>query len=151
MEQEENGSIPFLDVLITRKQDGTLGHKVFRKKTHTDNYLHAHSHHHPTQKMGVINTLAIRETRISDEEHLHQEIAHLTKVFRGIGYKDKEIKKALSKDARKPRSQNTLNSTTKAYLPYIQGVTDKISKVLRRKEITTSFKPLITVKQNMKS
>jgi hypothetical protein len=101
--------------------------------------------------MGVINTLAIRATKIYDEEHLYQEITHLTKVFRGIGYKDKEIKKALNKDARAPRSQNTLTSTTKAYLPYIRGVTDKISKVLRRKEITTSFKPLTTVKQKMKS
>ena len=29
MELEENGSIRFLDVLINRKEDGTLGHKVF--------------------------------------------------------------------------------------------------------------------------
>ena len=35
MEEEDNGSISFLDVLVTRKKDGTLGHKVFRKKTHT--------------------------------------------------------------------------------------------------------------------
>ena len=32
MELEENGSIPFVDVLLTRKKDGTLGHEVFRKK-----------------------------------------------------------------------------------------------------------------------
>ena len=48
MELEENGSIPFLDVLLTRKEDGTLGHEVFRKKTHMDSYLHADSHHHPS-------------------------------------------------------------------------------------------------------
>ena len=48
MELEENGSIPFLDVLITRKEDGTLGHRVFRKKTNTESYLHADSNHHPS-------------------------------------------------------------------------------------------------------
>ena len=60
MELEENGSIPFLDVLITRKEDGTLGYRVFRKKTNIESYLHADSHHHPSQKIGVINTLAMR-------------------------------------------------------------------------------------------
>jgi hypothetical protein len=39
----------------------------------------------------------------------------------------------------------------KAYLPYIQGVTYNIAKVLKRKEITTSFKPLITIRQRMRS
>jgi hypothetical protein len=39
----------------------------------------------------------------------------------------------------------------KAYLPYINGVTYKISKVLKRKEITTSFKPLITIRQRIRS
>ena len=46
MELEEDRSIPFLDVLLTRKEDGTLGHEVFHKKTHS--YLHADSHHHPS-------------------------------------------------------------------------------------------------------
>ena len=46
MELEENSKIPFLDVLISRKEDGTLGHQVYRKKTHIDSYLHANSYHH---------------------------------------------------------------------------------------------------------
>ena len=65
MELEENGSIPFLDVLLIRKEDGTLGHRVFIKKTHTLSYLHADSHHHPSQKIGVLNTLAVKASRIS--------------------------------------------------------------------------------------
>jgi hypothetical protein len=92
MELEDNGSIPFLDVLIKRKEDGNLGHAVYRKKTHTENYLHASSHHHPSQKLGVLNTLATRAIRISDEEHLEHEKYHLSKVFKSIGYKDNDIK-----------------------------------------------------------
>ena len=64
MEIEENMSIPFLDVLVTIKEDGTLGHQVFKKKTHTDSYLHAESYHHPAQKFGVLNTLAVRVLKI---------------------------------------------------------------------------------------
>ena len=64
MQVEKNGSIPFLDVLVYKKLNGSLGHKVFIKKTHTDSYLEADSHHHPAQKLGIINTLAIRDSRI---------------------------------------------------------------------------------------
>jgi hypothetical protein len=103
MELEENNSIPFLDILMTRKHNGTLGHKVFRKKTHTDSYLHADSHHHPSQKMGVLNTMAIRAARISDKEHLKEEIDHLTKVFKNIGYRYKDIKKAMNRKDNKTR------------------------------------------------
>jgi hypothetical protein len=151
MELEENNSIPFLDVLMIRKQDGTLGHKVFRKKTHTDSYLHADSHHHPSQKMGVLNTMATRAARISDKEHLEEEINHLTRVFKNIGYREKDIKKAMNKKERMTKVQNDQTSNQKAFLPYIRGVTDKIAKILKRKEIITSFKPLITIRQRMKS
>jgi hypothetical protein len=126
-------------------------HKVFRKKTHTDSYLHAESHHHPSQKMGVLNTMAIRAARISDKEHLKEEIDHLTKVFKNIGYRDRDIKKEIDKKERRTRTQNDQTSNIKAFLPYIRGVTDKIAKVLKRKEIMTSFKPLITIRQRMKS
>ncbi|KYN11910.1 hypothetical protein ALC57_15926 [Trachymyrmex cornetzi] len=44
---EENGKLPFLDVLVFKKADGTLGHQVYRKPTHTNRYLHAEWHHHP--------------------------------------------------------------------------------------------------------
>jgi hypothetical protein len=101
--------------------------------------------------MGVLNTMAIRAARISDKEHLKEEIDHLTKVFKNIGYKDRDIKKTINKKDRRTRTQNYQTSNIKSFLPYIQGVTDKIAKVLRRKEIMTAFKPLITIRQRMKS
>ena len=35
MELEDNGSIPFLNVLINRKSVGNLGHAIYRKNIHT--------------------------------------------------------------------------------------------------------------------
>lgn len=35
IEKEKNFQLAILDVLVTRKKDGTLGHSVYRKPTHT--------------------------------------------------------------------------------------------------------------------
>lgn len=58
MEQEVNGSFPFLDVLISKKDDSSSSHKFFRNKTHVEKYLHANFHHYPAKKLGVLNTLS---------------------------------------------------------------------------------------------
>lgn len=39
MEVENEGRLLFLDVLIIKKPDGTLGHTLLRKATHTNLYL----------------------------------------------------------------------------------------------------------------
>ncbi|XP_046407088.1 uncharacterized protein LOC124171582 [Ischnura elegans] len=41
MEIEENSRLPFLDALVSKKKNGRLGHSVYRKPTHTDQYLNA--------------------------------------------------------------------------------------------------------------
>ena len=73
MEFECNGSLPFLDILLSRNDNGSFSHQVYRKKTHTEKYLHANSHHFPAQKLGVVNTLATRALRVYDENHLKEE------------------------------------------------------------------------------
>ncbi|KAJ8961870.1 hypothetical protein NQ318_021488, partial [Aromia moschata] len=45
METEKDGVLPFLDVLVKRTNNNKLAHGVYRKKTHTDRYLNAASHH----------------------------------------------------------------------------------------------------------
>jgi hypothetical protein len=54
MEKEEEGHLLFLDIDIYRKTDGFLGHKVYRKPTHTNVYLHQNSHHHPANNQSLL-------------------------------------------------------------------------------------------------
>jgi hypothetical protein len=77
VEEEENGSISFLDVLLTRKDIGKLSKKVYRKPTHTDKYLNFQSYHHLSQKVSVIDSLVYRAIRICDDEFLQEELNHM--------------------------------------------------------------------------
>ena len=148
MEIEEDNNLPFLDVLLTKENDGTLAHQVYRKKTHTDKYIHSDSHHHPAQKIGVINTLAIRAKRISDTAHLDQELEHLVNVFKGNGYNEKQIRNTIRKSQvqRQREGRNDDNVLKYIKLPYIQGTTDKIANILRKKQIKVAFSPPNTLK-----
>jgi hypothetical protein len=47
-ETEEDNSLPFLNMLVKRKQNGTLGHTIYRKPMNTYLHLHASSHQHPS-------------------------------------------------------------------------------------------------------
>ena len=44
-DSKDDGSMPFLDMLITPTEDGRLNTTVYRKPTHTDMYLKWDSHH----------------------------------------------------------------------------------------------------------
>ena len=76
----------FLDILILKNNDGSFSHQVFQKKTHTDQYLHASSHHFSAEKFGVLNTIATCALRISDEKSLDKEKAQLLNVFVNNSY-----------------------------------------------------------------
>ena len=56
----DDGSIPFLDTIITPETDGTFTIGVYRKPTHTDFYLPWDSNHILAAKYSVINTLTHR-------------------------------------------------------------------------------------------
>jgi hypothetical protein len=92
---EENRSLAFLDILVSMRPDGSLGHRVYRKPTHTDLYLRAKSEHHPAQKKAVLTTLVQRDRTICDANSLDAEINHLKKAFNQNGYSDRDIKQAV--------------------------------------------------------
>ena len=45
VEQEEDGTLTFLDMLLRRREDGSLDVSVYRNLMHMDRYLHFESHH----------------------------------------------------------------------------------------------------------
>ena len=44
--------------------------------THTEQYLHANSHPHPSHKLGVLNILATQDLRVCDVDNMENERNH---------------------------------------------------------------------------
>ena len=59
-EPTQQGTLPFLDTLVTIEPNSTFSTTVYRKPTHTDQYFQRDSNHHITAKQSVYNTLAHR-------------------------------------------------------------------------------------------
>ena len=71
---KEDGSIPFLDTIVKPEEAGSLSITVYRKPTHTNQYLQWDSHHNLSAKFSVINILSHRaKTVCSNPELLKQE------------------------------------------------------------------------------
>ena len=78
----QEGAIPFLDTIVKPEADNTLLLTVYRKPTHTDQYLQWDSHHNLAVKYSVISTLMHRaRTVCTNSELLNQEIQHPRKAL----------------------------------------------------------------------
>ena len=72
-DNKEDGSIPFLDTIVKPEADGSLSITVYRKPTHTDQYLQWDSHHHLSAKFSVIQTLSHRASIVCSNPELLQK------------------------------------------------------------------------------
>ena len=86
-DNKEDGSIPFLDTIVKPEVDGSLSIAVYRKPTHTDQYLQWDSNHHLSAKFSVIQTLSHRASIVcSNPELLQKEKDHLKKALTKCKY-----------------------------------------------------------------
>ena len=84
---DSQGQTPFLDTLLIGKEDENVKLLAYRKKTHTDQYLHFVSHHPSHQKLGVIMTLFNRcDNVVTEEEDRRQEEEHITSALKQCSY-----------------------------------------------------------------
>ena len=81
--QKEDKTIPFLDVLLIQ-EDGSLGHRVYRKPTHTDRYLHYNPFHHASIKNSVCKTLINRAKTICEVDNIEGELEHASSISSSV-------------------------------------------------------------------
>ncbi len=134
-EEASNNKLAFLDVLCTINEDESVSTSVYRKKTHTDQYLLFESHHPLVHKLGVVRTLDYRaNTIVSTQEEQQKEKTHIETALSQCGYprwafhlarKPKDKTKENSKSNQHSDSKRKVNIT----IPYVEGISEKIRRV----------------------
>ena len=83
-----NGELAFRDTLL-KQNNGEISVSVYRKPTHTDQYLHYSSHHQTSCKDSVISSSFNRAyCIITNKDDLHKENARTRQVLKEMMSRD---------------------------------------------------------------
>ena len=139
METENGNKIAFLDASVSREPDGRLTTSVYRKPTHTNQYLAYDSHHPQSVKRGIVKCL-YRAKRLVTK--------HLSSVLVSNGYPSSFVQK-ISKARTAPKKEPVAEFKSTAILPYVQGVSEPLRRCLEQQGIRTVFKSDTTLRSHL--
>ena len=91
VETETNNALAFLDVLVGRREDGSVQRRVYRKKTWTSQYTNFHSFVPLKYKRNLVRCLASRARKICSGDTLEEELKFIQQALQDNGYPDKFI------------------------------------------------------------
>ena len=150
MEEESNGELAFLETLL-KQNNGEISVLVYRKPTHTDQYLHYSSHHQTSCKECVVSSLFNRVySIITNKDDLHEENARIKQVLKENGYQGSIISK-IFKRITNNHSLPQLQQQTQAAdiqeeeikmsinLPYVEGTSEKLRRILKSHKIRSTL------------
>ena len=153
-EGEEDRTLAFLDTLTVIQEDGTLKVKIYRKPTHTDQYLNFQSNHPLQHKLGVIQTLHHRaDSVITDLTDKEEEKSHINSALEKCGYPkwsfDKVSKRKELANAKKGNSKDNNGKVSKGQvvLPYVKGTSEALRRIFNSYGVRACFKPTQTLRQ----
>ena len=89
-----------------RIEVGTFSTNVYRKKTHTNQYLNFNSNHHLSQKVGTVSILMKRLELITNEDDKEKEENIVQEAFKACDYPDWTLKKKRRKTTRTMKYKN---------------------------------------------
>ena len=149
VEKESDEQLPFLDILLTREEGGSISTSVYRKTTHTDQYLNFESHHPVAHKRAVVKTLLHRaEALYSSGVSRVEEEKHVTKALQKNGYPISFIRRhsVPARPCQVPDSSGWRASVT---LPCLGGLSESLRRVLSPFAIQVTFRPFRTLQQEL--
>lgn len=142
-----DGRLPFLDLMITKKEDNTLKFGIYRKPTSTDRYITSDSNHFGAQKQAAFHSMAHRLYNVPMENvEFDEERTRIYKAAEVNGYEKKFIDKILQKHKRKKHRQNVttlepiVEEVRRISLPFYPKVTNPIKSALQRQGLQVVHK-----------
>ena len=101
-EEESSCSLPFLDTLVQRKHDKSILVKIYRKPTHTNQYLKYTSHNPTSAKQSVITALFDRaDNLVSNKKDKIEEKHLISAALQQNGYPKEFIQRTVRKHIRR--------------------------------------------------
>jgi len=152
--EEEDKQIPFLDTLLVRREDGSVKLLVYRKKSHTDQYLNFGSHHPLNHKLAVIRTLLDRcYSIVTEEDDRKKKEEHVAKALSKCGYppwtidriKQDIMEKSLKDETKKVKTTRG-NYKGMVVVPYVKGLSEAFARILKSHGIATANRPHRTLR-----
>ena len=150
-----DGSMPFLDTLVTPQSDGSLQTTVYRNPTHTNQYLQWDSHHAISNKYSVISSLLHRAKDIcSSKDLLEEEQTQIQRALSICKYPAWAISRMKLKTSTPKSTRNTnkdSKSICKCYItvPYNEGLSESFKNICKRYGIQVHFKSGKTIKDEL--
>ena len=144
-EIEEENKLPFLDTCINIKDDGSTSITVYRKPTHTDQYLNFHSNHPLTHKRSVVKTLFKRTEMITEETEKKKEIDHVKNALRSNGYPEWMLHLPRLRPGKKDENERKISIG----IPYIKGISEVLARTFKDHGVDMYHKPINTLKSQL--
>jgi len=147
----EGGQLPFLDLLLNRTENGGLKLQIYRKPTHTDQYLNFSCHHPIEHKLSVVRMLLERsQCLVTEIEDRKQEDFHVEEVLRACGYPkwtfNKVRRQTESKRNKKTEKQRDSLQRPMVVIPYVENVSEAVARIMRKHNVPVAMKPYKTLK-----
>ena len=150
MKDESNGEIAFIHTLL-KQNNGEISVLVYRRPTHTDQYLHYRSHHQTSCKESVVSSLFNRAySIITNKDDLHKENTRIEQVLKENGYQESiigKIFKRITNNHSLPQSQQLTQAADiqdeeirmSMNLPYVESTSEKLRCILRSHKMRSTF------------
>ncbi|XP_054861960.1 uncharacterized protein LOC129347772 [Amphiprion ocellaris] len=148
-EDVQDNCLAFLDCVVRIETNGELNIEVYRKPTHTDQYLLFDSHHPLEHKLGVIRTLKHRAQNIpSEADGKRREHKHIHSALQTCGYPNWAFIKT-AKKRREDKKDEDHKKRNNIVIPYVAGISEKLRRIFNTHQIPVHFKPSNTLRQKL--
>ena len=153
-EAGDDGSTPFLDILITPDKAGNLTTTLYRKPIHMNLYLQWDSNHTVASKYSVVDSLQHRANTISSnadllktaQKHLQAAVERCKYLAWAMNTANMKTRSATNKS--RTRKSNASSNIQKPHMviPYYQGMSDSLQKTWRAYGVQVYFQGGHTIK-----
>jgi hypothetical protein len=149
-ETENEGQIPFLDLKLTRRNDGSVEFEIYRKPTDSQLFIREDSFHHQSQKHAAFHSMFFRLFKVPmSQGNFKKEKDYIMETGRKNGFAEKTLMKIFEKHRRKSLLQDltSLRNTEREELqingfvgiPFFGALTENLKRKLWKYGVKVGF------------